>query len=114
VTGIARTPEPPYVAVVFTSRRTGQDDAGYAQAAARMVELAAEQPGFLGIESARGEIGITVSYWRSEDDARAWKRVSEHLAVQAAGRERWYEAYSVRVANVTRAYGFEQPGSTSP
>jgi heme-degrading monooxygenase HmoA len=109
--GISSTPEPPYVAVIFTSTRAPDDD-GYSETAARMDDLASQQPGYLGIESARaggeGGIGITVSYWASEDDARAWKRVAEHLAAQRAGRERWYESYSVRIATVTRAYGFDR------
>jgi heme-degrading monooxygenase HmoA len=107
----AGTPEPPYVAVIFTSVRAAGDD-GYAATAARMDELAAQQPGYLGIESVRaggeGGPGITVSYWATEHHARAWKRVAEHLAAQRAGRERWYEKYTVRIATVTRAYGFER------
>lgn len=60
--------EPPYFAVIFTSVRT-QGDGGYGEMAERMEELASEQPGFLGIESARGPdgLGITVSYWASRD-----------------------------------------------
>ena len=101
---IAETPEPPYTAVIFTSLRT-EGDNGYAAAAARMEELAAEQPGYLGIESARDGVGITVSYWATEADAAAWKRIAEHAAAQRAGRERWYSQYVVRVATVTRQYG---------
>lgn len=105
--GIAATPEPPYYTVVFTSLRTEVDE-GYAEAAQRMVELAAEQPGFLGVESAReGELGITVSYWSSLDAIRHWKRQAEHAAAQAAGRRKWYSAYKLRVARVERDYGFE-------
>ena len=101
---IADTPEPPYVAVIFTSLRA-DDDPAYETTAAEMVRLAAEQPGFLGLESAREGLGITVSYWRSEDDARAWKAVAEHVAAQRLGRERWYADYRTRVATVTRDYG---------
>lgn len=103
----ARTPEPPYVAVIFTSLRTTQDAAGYAAAADRMVELAAQQPGFLGAESVRGAdgFGITVSYWASEQAVAAWKRDAEHQAAQAAGHARWYEHFEMRVARVERAYG---------
>ena len=108
---IAATPEPPYVAVIFTSLRTPADD-GYAQTAARMDELAAQQPGYLGIESIRAvgdssesTLGITVSYWASEEDARAWKSVAEHRVAQRSGRESWYDAYTIRIAQVTRAYG---------
>ena len=103
---LARTPEPPYVAVVFSSVRTGPD-AGYAATSARMEELAARQPGYLGIESARDAdgFGITVSYWADEDAATAWKQVAEHLVVQRRGREVWYADYRVRVAVVQRAYG---------
>ena len=101
---IAETPEPPYTAVIFTSLRTDVDD-GYAEASAEMERLAREQPGFLGIESARSGLGITVSYWRTDDDARAWKRVAEHVAVQRRGRSEWYSEYEIRVATVTRAYG---------
>jgi len=101
---IAETPEPPYTAVIFTSLRTDGDN-GYAEASAEMERLAREQPGFLGIESARSGLGITVSYWRTDDDARAWKRVAEHVAVQRRGRGEWYSEYEIRVATVTRAYG---------
>ncbi len=100
---IASTPQPPYTAVIFTSLRTDGDD-GYGEAARRMVELARAQPGFLGVESARDGLGITVSYWQTEDDARAWKQVAAHLAVQRLGRKTWYADYAVRIATVTRAY----------
>jgi heme-degrading monooxygenase HmoA len=73
-----------------------------------MEELAAQQPGYLGIESAREGVGITISYWATEDDARGWKRVAEHLSAQRDGRERWYEEYTVRIAHVTRDYRFER------
>lgn len=101
---IAETPEPPYTAVIFTSLRT-EGDNGYAATAAEMERLAREQPGFLGIESARSGLGVTVSYWRTDDDARAWKRVAEHVEAQRRGRGEWYSAYEVRIATVTRAYG---------
>ena len=104
VSGIAATPEPPYVAVVFTSVRT-EGDRGYAEMSERMVELAARQPGFLGIESARDGLGITVSYWSTEEAARDWRRDVEHLGAQRLGREEWYAAYRVRIATVTRDYG---------
>jgi heme-degrading monooxygenase HmoA len=106
---IAPTPRPPYVAVIFTSLRTEGDD-GYAAAAARMADLAAQQPGYLGHESARDGLGITVSYWQTQDDARAWKQVAEHLVAQRLGRERWYADYRVRVATVQREYGPNGPG----
>ena len=102
----ANTPEPPYTAVIFTSVRTAEDDEGYAQAAARMDALAAQQPGYLGVESARAELGITVSYWASPEHARAWKAVAEHRLAQRTGRERWYRGYRVRIATVEREYGF--------
>jgi len=102
----AETPPPPYTAVIFTSIRTDADPDGYAATAARMDELAAEQPGFLGIESARSDLGITVSYWTSAEHARAWKQVAEHLLAQRTGRERWYRGYRVRIATVEREYGF--------
>jgi heme-degrading monooxygenase HmoA len=103
---LASTPKPPYTAVIFTSIRTDDDAAGYAEMATRMDALATEQPGYLGIESAREEVGITVSYWRSPEDARAWKRVAEHQLAQELGRGRWYRTYRVRVATVERDYGF--------
>jgi heme-degrading monooxygenase HmoA len=104
MTGIAMTPKPPYVAVVFTSLRT-QGDNGYGLMSMRMDALAAEQPGYLGIEAARDGLGITVSYWVDEDAARAWKQVAAHLVAQQRGREAWYSDYRVRVAVVHRAYG---------
>jgi heme-degrading monooxygenase HmoA len=105
---IAATPAPPYVAVLFTSLRTPEEDAGYDAMAAEMERLSASQPGYLGIESARGAdgFGITISYWRDAAAARAWKAVAEHLGAQKLGRERWYRAYRVRIAEVVRDYGF--------
>lgn len=101
---IAKTPEPPYYAVIFTSVRT-EGDNGYAEMAERMAELASEQPGFLGVESARNELGITVSYWDSLDAIRHWKRNAEHLVAQQLGRDAWYSAYKTRVCLVERDYG---------
>jgi heme-degrading monooxygenase HmoA len=102
---IAQTPETPYYAVIFTSLRTEGDD-GYGDMAIEMVELAAEQQGFLGIESARNETGITVSYWRSLEDIKNWKANTRHLQAQKQGREKWYENYKVRICKVERDYGF--------
>ena len=101
---IAKTPAPPYYAVIFTSLRT-PGDAGYAAMSERMVGLAQAQPGYLGMESAREDVGITVSYWATEADGRAWKRVVEHADAQRRGRDEWYSEYVVRVATVTREYG---------
>jgi heme-degrading monooxygenase HmoA len=101
---IANTPEPPYTAVIFTSLRTDGDN-GYGAMAERMEELGAQQPGYLGIESARDGLGITVSYWADDASARAWKQVGEHVVAQRIGQERWYSDYRVRVARVERDYG---------
>ncbi|MCL9783612.1 antibiotic biosynthesis monooxygenase [Vibrio sp. S4M6] len=101
---IAETPKPPYYAVIFTSETT-HDLAGYEQMAEKMVELALEQPGFLGIESAREEVGITVSYWSDLDSIKQWKANAEHKLAQQVGREKWYSAYKTRVCKVERDYG---------
>ena len=105
--GIARTPEPPYYAVIFTSLQTG-DLEGYDEASERMLELAAAMPGYLGVEAAREGVGITVSYWADLESIAAWKRQAEHLEVQGNGRRRWYSHYATRIARVERAYGFER------
>lgn len=97
----ADTPEPPYVAVIFTSTRRDGDN-GYDVMASSMDDLARRQPGFLGIESVRGMVGITVSYWSDREAARAWKHVAAHLVAQRRGREVWYADYRVRVATVER------------
>jgi len=102
----AQTPAPPYYAVIFSSLRT-EGDRGYGKMAARMAELAARQPGFLGVESVRGAdgFGITVSYWASADAIAAWKADVEHMAAQELGKRAWYEQYELRVAKVERVYG---------
>jgi heme-degrading monooxygenase HmoA len=100
----AATPQPPYTAVIFTSVRS-EDHDGYEQTAARMLELASQQPGFLGVESARESLGITVSYWTTPEAAREWKRVAEHREAQRLGRDRWYRHYRVRIATAEREYG---------
>lgn len=101
---IANTPEPPYYAVIFSSHRTVGDH-GYAATAERMMELAAEHPGFLGVESVREDLGITVSYWENLEAIRNWKRNAEHLEAQRLGRSQWYSTFRVRVARVEREYG---------
>ena len=108
----AATPEPPYYAVIFSSLR-GADDPEYHDAAARMLALAADQPGFLGVESTRDAdgLGITVSYWESEAAILAWKRELEHSAARQKGREAWYLHYELRVARVERAYGWTRKDS---
>lgn len=104
---IAATPSPPYYAVIFTSLRTEIDE-GYALTAQEMIDMAAGQPGYLGIESARsGGLGITVSYWESPEAIRQWKQIAEHQVAQRLGREKWYRAYKTRVCKVERDYGFE-------
>ncbi len=102
----ANTPEPPYFAVIFSSRHSATTD-GYGQMAERMSILAAEQPGYLGAESARGQngFGITVSYWDSVEAITHWKANAEHVAAQELGISRWYENYEIRIARVERAYG---------
>lgn len=100
----ANTPKPPYYAVIFTSIRNQGDD-GYAQAAERMLQLASEQPGFLGFETARQDIGISVSYWASEEAIKAWKANAEHLVAQQRGKDDWYQWYRIRVCRVEREYG---------
>lgn len=101
---IANTPEPPYYAVIFSGQRTPGDH-GYDAMAARMVELAALQPGFLGMESVREDLGITVSYWDSLDAIRNWKENAEHREAQRLGHQQWYSGFRVRVARVEREYG---------
>ena len=103
----ARTPDPPYYAVIFTSSRTGVDE-GYGDMSAKMVEMASQQPGFLGVESARGDdgLGITVSYWESEEAIANWRKNAEHRIAQSHGREKWYAEFATRVAKVERARTF--------
>jgi len=105
----ALLPQPPYYAIIFTSQRTAVDH-GYGDMADHMVALAAEQPGYLGMESTRGDdgLGITVSYWRSADDIAAWRRNAEHKVARDTGRSDWYQYYTLRVAKVERAYAWQR------
>jgi heme-degrading monooxygenase HmoA len=98
-------PSEPYYAVIFTSQRT-EGDNGYELMSSAIEKLAMQQPGFLGIESARSGIGITVSYWDSMESILAWKNVAAHRAAQQSGREKWYSSYQVRVCKVEREYSF--------
>lgn len=99
-------PRPPYYAAIFMSQRNAHDDPGYARASTVMAELAAQQPGFPGMDSLRGEsgFGITVSYWTSEDAIRAWRMQGDDAVTREQGRRGWYEHYELRVARVERAY----------
>jgi heme-degrading monooxygenase HmoA len=103
---IATTPPPPYYAVIFTSLKSSGDD-GYGEMADRMVELVGQQEGFLGFESAREEVGITVSYWRDMDSIQRWKANLEHQDAQQLGKTKWYQAYTIRIARVEREYSLD-------
>ena len=101
---IAKTPEPPYYAVIFTSNRTVGDNK-YVAMAEKMTALAKKQSGFLSIESAREEVGITVSYWADFESIKNWKSNIEHQEAQRLGREKWYSSFKTRISKVERDYG---------
>jgi heme-degrading monooxygenase HmoA len=109
----APRPEPPYYAVIFTAQHSNVD-AAYGETARRMVELASQQPGFIGIESTcdAAGLGITVSYWQTLEHIAAWKRHLDHSAARDRGRAQWYTHYELRIAKVERAYGWDRPPGT--
>jgi len=104
---IANTPKPPYYAVIFSSIKNNNDE-GYNIMAKKMDELARLQVGFLGIESAREEIGVTVSYWENVEAIQQWKNNVSHIEAQLKGKTDWYNTYKVRIAKVEREYGYEK------
>ena len=105
------THPPETIAVIFIAQRTRNDDAGYADAAQAMAQLASEQDGYVGIDSVRDEggLGITVSYWRDDAAAKAWRNNAEHAAIREQGRAIWYSSYSLHVASITRSYDWTKP-----
>lgn len=104
---IAKTPQAPYYAVIFTTQMTDTTE-GYGNMADKMVELAAKQTGFLGIESAREEVGITVSYWKDLSSIKAWKENAAHAEARKKGKTDWYAAFKLRIAKVERDYDFSK------
>jgi heme-degrading monooxygenase HmoA len=104
---IAETPAPPYYAVIFTSLQTETLE-GYSDMADQMEALAKQQEGYLGIESARNAVGITISYWKDEQSIMKWKQQADHLLAQQKGITNWYSHYHVRVCKVERAYDFRK------
>ena len=104
---IANTPKPPYYAVILSSTHT-ENVNDYSEMADLMVALASKQEGFLGIESARNELGITVSYWKDLDAIKKWKENAVHSIARERGRNEWYQAFKTRIAKVERDYGFER------
>ena len=107
VPSLANTPPPPYYAVIFSNLRTPGDQ-GYDAMAVKMSASASTMPGYLGMESTRNEIGITVSYWKDLESIKNWKYNAEHVFARDMGREVWYQSYRLRVARVERDYGFEK------
>jgi len=103
---IANTPKPPYYAVIFTSIRTEEEE-GYRKLSDKMVELAQHQKGFLGMESAKNELGITVSYWDTLEAIKNWKMNVDHIEAREKGRNTWYKKFKVRISKVERDYGFD-------
>ena len=109
---LARTPEPPYYSVIFTSEKvevSAERDA-YDIMASQMLDLAAKQPGYLGVETIGNELGegITVSYWESLEAIKAWRDHSDHQVAQKLGKQVWYQRYALRIAKVEKAYEFER------
>lgn len=104
---IAKTPKTPYYAVIFTSINTAEGS-DYSEMADLMVELSQKQDGFLGIESARNEVGITVSYWRDLESIKRWRENSDHSIAREKGRKEWYQSFKTRIALVERDYEFEK------
>ena len=104
---IAKTPKPPYYSVIFTATRS-EGDNGYSKMANKMTELAKEQDGFLGVESAKNELGITISYWRDLNAIKQWKENAEHSIARERGRNEWYKSFKTRIAKVERDYYFEK------
>lgn len=101
-----------YYAVIFTSKRTDIEEEAYADMAQQMLDLAALQPGFLGVEHARDTVGITVSYWETLENIAQWKAQTDHLIAQQKGRARWYESYRIRICRVQREYAFHNSDPT--
>ena len=104
---IAKTPTPPYYAVIFSSIRTKGDN-GYSEMGDKMVELASEQEGFLGVESVREKLRITVSYWKDLESIKKWKENAEHKIAREKGKTNWYKSFKTRIAKVERDYEFER------
>ena len=104
---IAKTPKPTYYAVIFSSLRTDEDN-GYLKMANKMETLAKQQDGFLGMESAREGIGITVSYWSDLESVKKWKNNAEHVLARKMGKLQWYKSFKTRIAKVEHDYGFEK------
>jgi heme-degrading monooxygenase HmoA len=100
---LAQTPEPPYYAVIFASTRK-ECDYGYSAMSAKMLELAKEQLGFLGVDSARSDIGITVSYWKDLASINLWREHTEHKVAKEKGKADWYQYYTLRIAKVELMY----------
>tara|TARA_R110000787_G_scaffold109035_2_gene217579 strand:- start:66871 stop:67176 length:306 start_codon:yes stop_codon:yes gene_type:complete len=95
----------PYYAVIFTNKQT-KDIEGYSEMADTMESLAKKQPGYLGFENARNELGIAISYWKTLDDIKNWKANLDHLEAQVSGKNKWYSWYKVRICKVEREYEF--------
>ena len=102
----AKTPKPPYYAVIFTAVRTEVDD-DYAATSKRMRELAAKVDGYLGIETAGEGKEITISYWRELESIQKWREDTDHQIAKNKGRTDWYSQYVSRIALVEKAYGFQ-------
>lgn len=104
---IAKTPSPPYYAIIFSSTRT-EGDNGYSEMSEKMIGLASKQDGFLGIESARDGLGITVSYWKDLESVKKWRENTNHALARQKGRSDWYLSFKTRICRVERDYEFEK------
>jgi heme-degrading monooxygenase HmoA len=98
--------------VIFRSRLRDDPAPGYADTAARMLELARATPGFVSFqhyEAADGE-RVSLIEFASDEAVRAWREHPEHREAQRRGRADWYAWFRLTTCAPLRETLFEREG----
>ena len=100
------------IAVIFEVWPKPEHRGQYFDMAATLRPHLADVDGFLSVErfeslTEPGKI-LSLSFWRDEAALSAWRKLGEHRIAQALGREKMFQDYRLRVAEVVRAYGLTE------
>ena len=97
------------VVIVFRSRLRAEAGDDYSEMAAEMLATAKEMPGFVEFKSFKADDGerLALVYWQDHETLAGWRNHPRHRLAQNTGRAKWYENYSIEVADVLREGKFK-------
>ena len=95
-------------AVIFEVYPSESGKSKYLDIASELRKFLLDRPGFISIErfqsfSEEGKI-LSLSFWEDEESIEAWRNLLEHRNAQQLGKDKLFNSYRIRVAEVVRDY----------